>query len=375
MSIKTKPLRVIMLGLRGFPDVQGGVETHAENLCTSLVKLGCDVEVIVRSSYQPVMFGSVWNGIRFHAIWAPRSKGMEAIVHTLLGILYAVVRRPDILHIQAIGPAILTPLARLLGLRVVVTHHGPDYERQKWGRLAKFALRLGEYLGMRYSNARIAISNVIKNIIYEKYGLQSELIPNGVNLPQLPSSTTILETFDLEPRRYVLMVSRIVPEKRHHDLIQAFLQAKLCGWKLVLVGASDHPDTYTQSVLEVAGKTQNIVCTGFQTGLALKELYAHAGFFVLPSSHEGLPIALLEALSFGLPAIASDIPANLEVSCSGISYYPLGDVEELIVRLSDQAEKNFTKEQREHLRSFIVEKYKWSVVAQKTYSVYEIVAG
>lgn len=373
MSLREKPLRVMMLGLRGFPGVQGGVETHAEHLCPRLIELGCDVEVIVRSSYQSAGIGSAWRGVRFHTVWAPRSKGLEAIVHTFLGILYSAVKRPDILHIQAIGPAIMTPLARLLGLYVVVTHHGPDYERQKWGITAKLVLRLGECFGMQFSNARIVISEVIRSIVHEKYGLKSELIPNGVDLPELPSSTAILGAFGLEPKRYVLMVSRLVPEKRHHDLIQAFLRSKLQGWKLVLVGASDHPDIYTKSVLEVAEKTSSIVCTGFQTGMALQELYTHAGFFVLPSSHEGLPIALLEALSFGLPVIASDIPANLEVSCSAISYYPLGDVEMLATQLRNQAKENFTMEQREYLRNYIVEKYNWSAVAQKTYAVYETV--
>ena len=269
----------------------------------------------------------------------------------------------------------MAPLARLLGLHVVVTHHGPDYERQKWGVIAKFVLRLGESFGMRYSNARIVISDVIRKIVHEKYGLASELIPNGVNSSDMPNTAAILNTFDLEPERYVLLVSRLVPEKRHHDLIQAFLQSSLEGWKLVLVGASDHPDEYTQSVLDAAGQASNVVCTGFQTGLALKELYANAGFFVLPSSHEGLPIALLEALSFGLPVIASDIPANLEVNCDGISYYPLGDVRSLTILLRKQAQNRLTRDQREYLRQFVLEKYKWDTVAQKTYNVYLVVNG
>ncbi len=375
MTLVEKPLRVIMLGLRGFPGVQGGVEAHAEHLCPLLVELGCDIEVIVRSPYQPVRTDSLWRGIQFRSIWAPRSKGLETIIHTLLGVLYAAVKRPDILHIQAIGPAIMAPLARLLGLHVVVTHHGPDYERQKWGVIAKFVLRLGESFGMRYSNARIVISDVIRKIVHEKYGLASELIPNGVNSSDMPNTAAILNTFDLEPERYVLLVSRLVPEKRHHDLIQAFLQSSLEGWKLVLVGASDHPDEYTQSVLDAAGQASNVVCTGFQTGLALKELYANAGFFVLPSSHEGLPIALLEALSFGLPVIASDIPANLEVNCDGISYYPLGDVRSLTILLRKQAQNRLTRDQREYLRQFVLEKYKWDTVAQKTYNVYLVVNG
>ena len=126
------------LGLRGFPNVQGGVETHAENICPLLVELGCDVHVVTRSPYQPRDVGRTWKGVRFHPLWAPRSKRLEAILHTLLGVLYAgLVSRPDVLHIHAIGPAIMSPLARLLGLKVVVTHHGPDYDRQKWGPICQ----------------------------------------------------------------------------------------------------------------------------------------------------------------------------------------------------------------------------------------------
>lgn len=208
-------MRVSVLGLRGFPNVQGGVETHAEHLFPLLRELGCEVEVIVRAPYVPADRGKEWKGVRFHRLWAPRSKRLEAIVHTFLGVLYAAIRRPDVLHIQAIGPALLVPLARLLGLRVVVTNHGPDYDRQKWGRFAKWVLRTGERWGMRFASGRIVISKTIQSMVREKYGLESELIPNGVELPDLAITQAALDQFALEPRRYVLMVSRLVPEKRH----------------------------------------------------------------------------------------------------------------------------------------------------------------
>lgn len=144
--MKNKPVKIMWLGLRGFPDVQGGVETHAQHLCPQLAELGCEVTVIVRSPYQPANVGPEWRKVHFHSIWAPRSKSMEAIVHSFLGVLYAAIKRPDILHIQAIGPALVTPLARLFGLRVVVTHHGPDYDGRNganwpvppcgWGNIA-----------------------------------------------------------------------------------------------------------------------------------------------------------------------------------------------------------------------------------------------
>ena len=363
-----RPMRVMFLGLRGFPRVQGGVETHSEHLCPLLGELGCEVEVIVRSPYMPPETGDGWRGVRFVRLWSPRSKGLEAIGHTFLGVLVAAVRRPDVLHIQAIGPALMTPLARLVGLRVVVTHHGPDYDRQKWGYFAKWALRTGERWGMRWSNARIAISQVI--LMRAMRGLDSALIPNGVELPVLPQGRAVLDAFRLEPGRYVVLVSRLVPEKRHLDLIEAFRRAALPGWKVAIVGASDHPDAYVQSVLDAARTTPGVVCTGFQSGAKLAELFGQAGMFVLPSSHEGLPIALLEALSYGLPVVASDIPANLEVGLPPEHYFPLGDVAALAGRLREFAAEPLTAADRETRRAWVAGRYNWRRIAEQTLDVY-----
>ncbi|MEO5573824.1 MAG: glycosyltransferase family 4 protein [Gammaproteobacteria bacterium] len=364
-----KPLYVIALGLRGFPDIQGGIETHAENLYPLLVKLGCKVEVIARAAYLP-RAQRAWRGVEFRRLWSPRRKSLETIIHTLLGVLYAGVKRPDILHIHAIGPALLVPLARLLRLNVVVTHHGADYERQKWGGFSRGVLRAGERFGMRHAQQRIVISDVIGNLVRTRHARDSVLIHNGVVLPQLPTTTAALQAFDLTPGRYVLLVSRLVPEKRHLDLIEAFACAQMQGWKLVLVGVSEYPDDYTRAVLSRAAATPDVVCTGFQSGLALQELYAHAGIFVLPSSHEGLPIALLEALSFGLPVIASAIPANLEIGLDQDRYFPLGDTHALAKLLRNAADQAFTDAQRHSQRAWVQQRYNWETIAQKTYDTY-----
>jgi len=363
-----------MLGLRGFPDVQGGVETHAEHLCPLLVERGCEVTVLARLPYQPAEVGPEWKGVKFVPLWAPKSKGLEAILHSFLGVLYAAVKCPDILHIQAIGPALMTPLARIMGLRVVVTHHGPDYDRQKWGRFARFVLQLGERWGMRWSNGRIVISKVIADLVCAKHGLESVLIPNGVVLPQLPYSIETLQQFGLNRGRYVLLVSRLVPEKRHLDLIAAFKRANLSDWKLVLVGGADHPDAYQREVMEKAAEA-GVVMTGFQRGLVLQELYAHAGLFVLPSSHEGLPIALLEALSYGLSVLASDIPANLEVGLPAEHYFPLGNIEVLADRIRLLSRESMTLEARENVRAWVSQRYDWHEIAEKTLRLYVSCVG
>jgi glycosyltransferase involved in cell wall biosynthesis len=363
-------LHVMVLGLRGFPGVQGGVESHAEHLYPLLQQLGCSVEVVVRARYLSATMGDSWCGIEYLRIWAPKSRALEAIVHSLLGVIVAAWRRPDILHIHAVGPALVTPLARLLGLRVVVTHHGPDYNRQKWGALARWALRTGEAWGMRFAQGRIAISRTILVHVRREYRITADLIPNGVATPDIPTTTSALRQFALTPRRYVLMVGRLVPEKRHIDLIEAFTRAGLNGWRLVLVGGADHPDVYSRTLAALAQQREGVISTGMMTGLPLRELFAHAGVFVLPSSYEGLPIALLEALSYGLPVIASDIPANREIDLPAHHYFPLGDVAALADTLQSFARQDWPAEQMSETRTWVVNRFDWHTVAAQSLNIY-----
>ncbi len=369
-EVVSPKLRVLMLGLRGVPGVQGGIEKHVEQLCPLLVERGCEVEVVARAPYQPAAHGSNWRGVRLLPLWAPRSKNLETIVHTALGVLYAGVRRPDVLHIHAVGPALMVPLARALGLKVVVTHHGPDYERPKFGRLARWALRCGESWGMRWASARIAVSRTIQERVRERYGCEVHRIPNGVRVPPVSQQTDALEPFGLQPGRYVLMVGRLDSGKRQLDLIRAFNQARLKGWKLALVGGAEYSDSYTEAI-EAAAHAPGIVMTGFQGGQTLEQLFRHAGMFVFPSSHEGLPIALLEALSYGLRVIASDIPANLEIGLPAQHYFPLGNVEVLAERMREFAERPLTEGEREEYRQWVASRYDWNDIALETCAVYE----
>jgi glycosyltransferase involved in cell wall biosynthesis len=362
----------MVLGIRGIPAVQGGIETHAEQLYQRLASLGCNIEVVVRTPFAPAKVSAV-GPIRLRRIWAPRAPGYEAFVHSLLGVLYAGFTRPDVLHIHAIGPAICTPLARLFGLRVVVTNHGPDYDRDKWGPFPRWVLRIGESLGMRYAHARIAISRVIQELILSKYGRSSDLIPNGSVPVSLQADTHEIERFGLQRGRYFLQVSRIVPEKRQLDLIRAYSLAQPSGWRLVLVGGAGS-DRYSQEVISAA-RAAGVVLAGFQRGLTLAQLYSHAGAFVLPSSHEGLPIALLEALSYGLPVIASEIPANREINLDAASYFPVGDVAALATRLSEVAQVPQNDAARETRRRWVADTYDWERIARQTHAVYQRVLG
>lgn len=364
------PIKIMVLGSRGIPNIQGGVETHIQNLYPIIVKQGYEVSVIARKTYLEGESKYTWNGVEVIPLYAPLKKSLEAIVHTFLGVLYAGIKRPDILHIHAIGPSLFVPLARLLGLKVVVTHHGPDYDRKKWGWFGKGLLKLGECWGCKYSNATIAISKTITNLIYSNYKVKSFEIPNGVVVDDLLDSSESLIRFGLDKQKYILMVSRLVPEKNHLDLLEAFKIAKIDGWKLVLVGNSEFPDEYSNQVEKESSRIENVIMTGYLSGQPLKELFTHAGMFVLPSSHEGLPIALLEALSFGLPSIASDIPANLEVGLPLESYFQLGNVEQLSKRIVHFSQKEMTQSSREKIRQSLLEKYDWHKIAHDTTCVY-----
>ena len=195
-------MKVFVLGTRGIPDIMGGVETHCQALYPRLVELGYDVTVIRRTPYiNADNKKKLYKGVQLVDLFAPKTKSLEAMVHSVLGVLYARFKSPDVLHIHAIGPSLVTPLARLLGLKVVVTHHGPDYNRQKWGKAAKTLLKLGERWGVQFANQLIVISNEIKQLLAKLYGRTDVvLIHNGVVMPNKSTETSYITTLGLEPR-------------------------------------------------------------------------------------------------------------------------------------------------------------------------------
>ncbi|MCF6208578.1 MAG: glycosyltransferase family 4 protein [Ghiorsea sp.] len=365
----SKRLQIMAVGLRGFPNIQGGIETHAQHLYPELVKLGCDVEVLVRRPYVTAD-RYTWKGVQMKALWSPTATGLETLVHSFLGVCYAIVCRPDVLHIHAVGPALFAPLARLFGLKVVMTHHGMDYQRQKWGRFAKFVLRMGEKLGIKYSHVCITVSRSIKSLLEQTYGsdLNIYAIPNGVNIPEQVKSQRILTQFGLKKQQYFLMVSRFVPEKRQDDLIEAFLASNQKDKrKLVLVGDNTlGSKAYLDKIHALAQRHPNIVFTGFQTGEELSSLYTHAECFFLPSSHEGLPIALLEALSYGLYAVVSDIPAHLEMELESAHYFQLGNISQLAERINQIPKGGLTGKDKAKVIAGIEESFDWVEIAGET---------
>lgn len=359
-------MKIAVVGTRGIPNIQGGVETHCEELYPRIVALGNDVTVLRRSSYiEPNNVTDSYKGVRLKDVYAPRRKSIEAIVHTFLAVIKARSMNPDVIHIHAIGPSLMAPFARLLGMKVVVTNHGPDYDRQKWGRLARFVLRTGERLGTKFANEAIVISPTIADILASKYNrTDTHLIYNGVNKPVKSTSDSWIREWGLDKKPYIMTMGRFVKEKGFHDLIDAFVMSGLSSThRLVIAGDSDHPDSYSR-MLKQKASNNGVVLTGFIKGEPLNQLLTNASLFVLPSYHEGLPIALLEAMSFDLNVLVSDIPANRIPELTDTDFFETANVVKLCEALKAKANQP-------GFRLYNLDRYDWDKIALQTLEVYK----
>lgn len=366
-------MKIVVTGTRGIPNIMGGVETHCEELFPRIAKRGFDVTVIRRTDYVKDDLKE-WNGVNLVNIDSPKKKSFEAIIHTFRAINEAKRLKADILHIHAIGPALLVPYAKILGMKVVFTHHGPDYDRDKWGFAAKTMLKLGERMGCMFADEVIVISDVIRNLIKRKYNRTSHvhLIYNGVSQPEICDYPEYFNELGIEKGKYILGMCRFVPEKNLHHLVEAFTKVKsrneVEDIKLVLAGDTDFEDDYSRNLKEMARKN-GVVLTGFIKGKKLHSLLTNCLCYCLPSSHEGLPIALLEAMSYGVKVVVSDIPANKEVGLPDSDYFPVGNVDALVDKLKaviDQPLQHF---------DYDMKKYDWEKIADQIKDVYSELAN
>jgi len=364
-------MKIVVTGTRGIPGIQGGVETHCSELYPRLVSMGYRVILTRRSCYiTPENRITTYRGVELVDLFSVRHSAVEAFIHTLLSILWARKHEADVLHIHAIGPAIFVPFARLLGLKVVFTHHGPDYDRAKWGSVAKSVLRLGEKWGSKYASEVIVISDVIRKTLEKKFNrTNTNLIFNGFSAPVFSSSSEYLTRLGLTPRKYIFTLGRFVEEKGFDLLIRAFKSLDDDSCHLVIAGDADHESAYSRELKKLA-RLNNVVLTGFIKGAELQQLFSNARLFVLPSFHEGLPISLLEAMSYRLPVLVSDIPANMQIGLPNNCYFRTGDEESLKSGLSRLLSSAFSPEE------YDMAPYDWSKIALQTARVYEkIISG
>lgn len=337
-----RELRVGVTGLRGIPGVMGGIESHCEELYPRMLSIDPDISITVAArrpyvrQHAPYTVGSV----RVVPLPSTRISAAEATLNTLAATLYfGVVRRVDLLHIHAIGPALLTPLARLLGLRVVVTHHGRDYRRAKWGSFAKWMLVTGERFALKYAHQVIVVSDTLAGELRREFPTRADrvhYVPNGVPavITDDREDHRVLERFGLQRGGFILSVGRLVPEKGFADLVAAHRRSDN-PMPLVIAGGADHETPFVRDLRGQA--SDQVIFTGMLPRDELRTLYRNAGLFVLASHHEGLPIAALEATAVGAPTLLSDIDANLDVGLPRERYFPMGDVAELSRRLCDDS--------------------------------------
>ena len=363
-------MKVFVTGTRGIPNIPGGVESHCSQLYPLLAQHGFNIRIARRSSYVKEKMLS-WEGVSLVDLFSPKSKTFEAIVHTFLALLEARKWGADIIHIHAIGPGLMVPVARLMGMKVVFTHHGSDYERANWGWMARTILKFGEKVSGLYANKVIAISDIIQVTLDRRCGRESTLIFNGVEVRNKAKAYSYLDAINVRPNKYVLVVARFVPEKGLHILLDAYSKIDT-DIKLVVAGDADHETQYSRDLKSEAAKSSNVILTGYIIGEELHQLYSHAKLFVLPSFHEGLPIALLEALSYGLRPLVSDIPANERVPISKEHYFKVGSISDLQEKLTNFLIGNTEKNQEKTYIEVAERSYSWPKIAVQTADVYKL---
>jgi glycosyltransferase involved in cell wall biosynthesis len=373
-------MKIAMIGQKGIPAHSGGIERHVEELSSELASLGHDVLVFCRSWY--ISDISSHRGVRCIKTPSIRTKHLDAISHTFTSILRAARENVDVFHIHGVGPSLLAWLPKLLRPRakVVVTFHCIDRHHQKWNVIARTMLHIGEWIAHRVPDATIAVSKTLQDYSRLSYGMDTMYIPNGTQIPMSLANETHLIPFNLSPNQYLMFCARLVKHKGAHVLIEAWKKLSVSrpdlvkDMKLAIVGGSAFTDDYVKTLQGMTEDDASIVLTGSQTGDALHALFSHSYANIHPSESEGLPIAVLEAMSYGKCVLSSDIPENLELTKEhGVTFHT-GDIDDLVekmIMLLEHPENTHSvgQESREH----VARSYDWKDIAEKTAYLYEAI--
>jgi len=345
---------VAVIGTRGFPGIQGGVEVHSYFLYTHM--RDAHVRLYRRRAYLTEQSAQTFPNIEYVDLPSTRIKGFEAVWHTLLSVLHIMLHRPDVVHIHNIGPGMFAPLLKLMGLRVVLTYHSPNYEHDKWNGPARWLLRQCERLSLRFSDRVIFVNKYQM----EKCGAldKSVFIPNGIDPVTRSEFTSFLERHGIRQGEYLLAVGRLTPEKGLEYLVEAANRLPQVQ-QVVIAGASDHDSAYRE-LLQRLDINEKVIFTGFTTGEDLRQLYSHARCFVLPSVNEGFPMVMLEAMAYGLSILCSDIPGTRQVELPEEDYFTVRDVDSLSAALSRQLAAS---DKGQH---YELDKYNWDAIAATT---------
>jgi glycosyltransferase involved in cell wall biosynthesis len=354
-------MRIFVFGTRGFPDIQGGVEQHCESLYPIIASNEYRITVFRRKPFV-VNTSTAYSNISFIDYPSTKIPGYEALFHSFLCSITCIFKRPDIVHVHNIGPGFMIPLLKLAGLKVVLTYHSPNYEHVKWSALSKYFLRMSEYLSINFSDKIIFVSKYQMN----KLGGRKNFIHinNGVKINSPAPEDDFINSQGLIKNKYILSVGRFVEEKGFDLLIRAFVRLQLKDIKLVIAGDSDHETNYSNSLKKLASEN-NVVLTGFVRGEKLRQLYSHARLFVLSSYNEGLPLSLLEAMSYQRPVLASNIQATLQFNLPEDCYFESGNEQSL----AGSIQRKLQIEEGE--AGYDMSLYDWNKVALETEEIYK----
>lgn len=371
-----KYLNIAMLGHKRIPSREGGVEIVVEELSTRMANLGHHVTCYNRGGHHVSgkQFDeqnlNTYRGVRLKTVLTIDKKGLAAMTASASAAFRAAFGKYDVVHFHAEGPCAMLWLPKLFGKRCVATIHGLDHQRAKWGRLASAYIMLGEKCAAKYADEIIVLSEGVQNYFMKNYGRRTRFIPNGVNRPQLRSADWIRKKFSLEKDDYILFLGRLVPEKGLRYLIEAFKQVKT-DKKLVIAGGSSDTEDFVNELKEIGKDDPRIIFTGFVQGQMLDELYSNAYIYTLPSDLEGMPLSLLEAMSYGNCCLVSDIAECADVVEDKAVVFRKGSTEDLKEKLQwlcDDASR--VKHYKEQAADFICSKYDWDKVVDMTLRLY-----
>ncbi|MBD5133156.1 MAG: glycosyltransferase family 4 protein [Clostridiales bacterium] len=365
-----------MLGHKRIPSREGGIEVVVQELGARLVELGCEVTCYNRGGHHvsgkefDTGNAKEYMGIRLKSVLTIDKKGLAAMTSSFFGAICCAFGKYDVVHFHAEGPAFMCWLPKLFGKRVVVTVHGLDHQRAKWGRLASAYIMAGERNAVKYADEIIVLSESVRQYFKDTYGRDTVCIPNGVKRPEKMRAELIRERYQLEQDSYILFLGRIVPEKGLRYLLEAF-QSVQTEKKLVIAGGSSDTDGFLGELKGMAEADPRILFTGFVQGRPLEELYSSAYVYVLPSDLEGMPLSLLEAMSYGNCCLVSDIPECADVIEDHGVTFRRGNAQDLRDKLQmlcdgPEAVERYSLEAAD----FICGKYAWDDMARETLDLY-----
>lgn len=304
-------MKIVFIGGRDIRKA-GGIESYVFNLATQLVRMG----------HQPVVFcESDHNGeenIGGIQVIHRRSPGSRFLCKPWLGLkaTWHTVRKikdADVIHFNAWPPALWAPIARLFRVPCLMEGHGLEWMQSKYTPRQKKVLQLLEHYTAWITPNLVMCSDSQTHYFKERYGYDATTIPGAIYLPDSDPQSDVLQRFALEPNKYFLLLARLTEVKNPHYLIEAFKKARHAGYKLVIAGDNDAQPEFVAQLHKMSQGWPDIVFTGAVFGDDKEALLRGAHTFCIPSTSEGLPITLLEAMSRRVPVIASHIPACHEL--------------------------------------------------------------